>query len=87
MEKHNIFNILSQTLLLCPITSQNSILPLDFDIYLAHLTFYLGHHLTNSATATAYVTGHDRSLTSKMTGWGAVMTGPDQSRTSKMTGQ
>ena len=24
-------------------------------------------HLTNSATATAYVTSHDRSLTSKMT--------------------
>ena len=46
------------------------------------------HHsyLTNSATATAYVTGHDRSLTSKMTGWGAVMTGPDRSHTSKMTG-
>ena len=42
--------------------------------------------LTNSATVTAYVTGHDRSLTSKMTGWGAVMTGPDQSHTSKMTG-
>ena len=42
--------------------------------------------LTNSATVTAYVTGHDRSLTSKMTGWGVVMTGPDQSRTSKMTG-
>ena len=43
-------------------------------------------HLTNSATATTYVTGHDRSLTSKMTGWGAVMTGPDRSHTSKMTG-
>ena len=42
--------------------------------------------LTNSATATACVTGHDRSLTSKMTGWGAVMTGPDRSHTSKMTG-
>ena len=44
------------------------------------------NHLTNSATATAYVTGHDWSLTSKMTGWGAVMTGPDRSHTSKMTG-
>ena len=41
--------------------------------------------LTNSATVTAYVTGHDRSLTSKMTGWGAVMTSPDRSLTSKMT--
>ena len=29
---------------------------------------------------------NDRSLTSKMTGWGAVMTGPDRSHTSKMTG-
>ena len=47
---------------------------------------YFSIYLTNSATATAYVTGHDRSLTSKMTGWGAVMTGPDQSHTSKMTG-
>ena len=28
----------------------------------------------------------DRSLTSKMNGWGAVMTGPDRSHTSKMTG-
>ena len=28
----------------------------------------------------------DRSLTSKTTGWGAVMTGPDRSHTSKMTG-
>ena len=45
-----------------------------------------GTKLTNSATATAYVTGHDRSLTSKMTGWGAVMTGPNRSHTSKMTG-
>ena len=42
--------------------------------------------LTNSATVTAYVTGHDRSLTSKMTGWGAVMTGLNRSHTSKMTG-
>ena len=41
--------------------------------------------LTNSATATAYLTGHDWSLTSKMTGWGAVMTGPDWSHTSKIT--
>ena len=37
------------------------------------------NHLANSETATAYVTGHDRSLTSKMTG-------PDWSHTSKMTG-
>ena len=44
------------------------------------------NHLTNSATATAYVTSHDRSLNSKMTGWGAVMTSPDRSHTSKMTG-
>ena len=28
----------------------------------------------------------DQSLTSKMTGWGAVMTSPDRSHTSKMTG-
>ena len=31
-----------------------------------------GKHSTNSATATAYVTGPDRSHTSKMTGWGVV---------------
>ena len=34
---------------------------------------FIFYHLTNSATATAYVTGHDRSLTSKMTGWGVVI--------------
>ena len=43
------------------------------------------NHLTDSATETAYVTGHDQSLTSKMTGWGTVMTGPDRSHTNKMT--
>ena len=47
---------------------------------------HLVRQLTNSATATTYVTGHDRSLTSKMTGWGVVMTGPDRSHASKMTG-
>ena len=43
-------------------------------------------HLTHSATATAYVTSHYWSLTSKMTSWGAVRTGHDWSHTSKMTG-
>ena len=43
-------------------------------------------YLTHSATATAYVTGHDWSLTSKMTGWGAVRTSHDRSHTIKMTG-
>ena len=47
--------------------------------------FECKNYLTLSATATAYVTGHDWSLTSKMTGWGAVMTGLDWSHTSKMT--
>ena len=42
--------------------------------------------MTHSATATTYVTVHDHSFTSKMTGWGAVRTGHDQSHTSKMTG-
>ena len=43
------------------------------------LKHYFRIHLTLSATATAYVTCHDQSLTSKMTD-------PDQSHTSKMTG-
>ena len=44
------------------------------------------HQLINSATATVYVTDHDQSLSSKMTGWRVVMTVPDWSHTSKMTG-
>ena len=36
-----------QIVLLCPILSQNSILPLDYDIYLVYLSFYQGHHLVN----------------------------------------
>ena len=42
--------------------------------------------LTLSATATTYVTSHDQSLTSKLTGWGTVRAGHDRSHTSKMTG-
>ena len=54
---------------------------ISFRIYLKILNFEIYHFkifdskklfLTNSVTATAYVTGHF----SKMTGWGAVMTGP-----------
>ena len=33
-----------QTVLLCPLISQNSILHPNYDIYIAHLTFCLGHH-------------------------------------------
>ena len=47
--------------------------------------------MTLTATATAYVTGHDRSLTSKMTSQGAVWDRSgmvhDRSHTSKMTCQ
>ena len=42
--------------------------------------------MTHSATGTTHVTGHDWSLTSKMTSWGAFWTCHDQSHTSKMTG-
>ena len=64
---------------LCPIRPGCSVI----EVLASYFFFFISKIFDNFCNSNRPC---DRSLTSKMTGWGAVMTGLDRSPTSKMTG-